>query len=36
MRRALSSILIALMLGWSGPVHAGDLQKGLEAAEAGD
>ncbi|MCH8950633.1 MAG: sel1 repeat family protein, partial [Proteobacteria bacterium] len=36
MRKALSALVIALVLGWSGAVHAGDFRKGLEAYVAGD
>ena len=36
MRKALSAFVIALVLGWSGAVHAGDFRKGLEAWGAGD
>jgi len=42
MRKTLSSLVIALMLGWSGAVHAGHFQytegygKGREAYQAGD
>ena len=36
MRRALSALVVALALGWSGAVHAGDYRKGLEAWGAGD
>ncbi len=36
MRKVLSSLVIALVLGWSGAASAGDYQKGLDAAQAGD
>ncbi len=36
MRKTLSSLVIALVLGWSGAVHAGIYQKGWELIEAGD
>ena len=36
MWKTLSSILIALVLGWSGAVHAGDFQTGDDAYEVGD
>ncbi|MCH8166953.1 MAG: sel1 repeat family protein, partial [Proteobacteria bacterium] len=36
MRKTLSSLVIALLLGWSGAVYAGDFQTGLEAYRAGD
>ena len=36
MLKTLSSLVIALMLGWSGAASAGDFQRGLKAYEAGD
>lgn len=36
MRRTLWSLVLALMLGWSGAASAGDYQKGMDAAQAGD
>ncbi len=36
MRKTLSSLVIALMLGWSGAAIAGNYQKGWEAYRAGD
>ena len=36
MRKTISALVVALMLGWAGAVHAGDFQKGLEAYNAGD
>lgn len=36
MRKAFSALVVALILGRSGAVHAGDFQKGLKAYAAGD
>ena len=36
MRKILSSLVIAVLLGWPGAVHAGDLQTGVAAYQAGD
>ncbi len=36
MRKALSALVVALVLGWLGAVHAGEYEKGWEAFNAGD
>ena len=36
MRKAISSLVMALVLCWSGAVYAGDFQSGLDAYTAGD
>jgi len=36
MRKTVSSLVIALVLGWTGAVYAGDFQRGVEAYRAGD
>jgi TPR repeat protein len=36
MRKTVSSLVVALMLGWASAAQAGDYQTGLEAYDAGD